>query len=191
MKRKYWIITDTHFGHEKIKHFCSRPDDFEHRLLKYMREAIQEQDILIHLGDVAWYNEARFHKQILDVPCFRKWLVKGNHDRKTMSWYLNQGWDFVGESLSLNIYNKKVIFSHKPLTNICANDKTIDYNIHGHFHNLIKRVDMFEPNIARSLNSKHILLQMEHHYKPFNLESLLANVNKQDFSSNHFTFNKV
>ncbi len=190
-RRRYWIITDTHFGHEKIKEFCDRPDDFESKLLKYMKECIGVNDVLIHLGDVAWYDEAKWHAEIMNVPCFRKWLIKGNHDRKTQSWYLNQGWDFVGETLSMNIYKKRLIFSHKPLLNLTASDKTLDFNIHGHFHNLIRRVGRFEPFIARKLNNKHLLVQMEHHYRPYNLETLLATANKQDYTSNHYTFNKV
>ena len=108
--RKYWIITDTHFNHQKIHDFCDRPVGFEETILKNMENCIGENDILIHLGDVAWKDDGYWHNRIMEIPCFRRWLVKGNHDRKTQSWYLNRGWDFVGKTLSLDIHNRRIIF---------------------------------------------------------------------------------
>jgi len=190
-KRKYWIITDTHFGHERIHDFCNRPKGFEDKIFKHLNECIKENDILIHLGDVAWYDESKWHQKLMEIPCFRKWLVKGNHDRKSNSWYLDQGWDFVGETLSLNMYSTRVIFSHIPLISITANNKNFDYNIHGHFHNLdMKRIQKYESHITKHLNNKHILLKMEHHYKPYNLERILVDV-KNDYTSEYYTFNKM
>lgn len=190
IRRRYWLIADTHFNHEKIHDFCDRPVGFEETILKNMKECIREDDILIHLGDVSWRDDGNWHDRIMEIPCFKRWLVKGNHDTKTQSWYLDRGWDFVGKSLSLNMFNKRVIFSHKPLISITANNTDFDYNIHGHFHNMIHRVAKYEPEIARKLNNKHILIKLEHHYKPLNLEKVLADI-KSDYSTDYYTFNKV
>jgi len=191
IKRKYWIITDTHFGHENIHKFCERPIGFEEKIFKHLKRDVGENDILIHLGDVAWFDESYWHQKIMEIPCFRKWLVKGNHDRKSNSWYLDKGWDFVGKTLSLDMYKKKVIFSHIPLIGITANNQDWDYNIHGHFHNLgVDRIIEHEYHIFKHLNHKHILLKMEHHYKPYNLERVLVDV-RDDYTSEYYTFNKV
>ena len=59
---------------------------------------ISENDILIHIGDVAWKNEKYWHKKLInEIPAKKKWLIKGNHDRRTYSWYVERGWDFIGE----------------------------------------------------------------------------------------------
>jgi len=190
--RKYWIITDTHFNHQKIHDFCDRPVGFEETILKNMENCIGENDVLIHLGDVAWKDDGYWHNRIMEIPCFRRWLVKGNHDRKTQSWYLNRGWDFVGKTLSLDIHNRRIIFSHIPLIDFRIDSSNFDYNIHGHFHNLAHRVAANEPHIAKHLHSKHILIKLEHLYKPQKLETIINEIEaRNDYSSEYFTFNKM
>ena len=184
-------MTDTHFGHTNIHDFCQRPIGFEDKILQNLKNTVSENDVLIHLGDVAWYQEEKWHQELMNIKTFRKWLVKGNHDRKSMSWYLDRGWDFVGDTLSLHIYNKKVIFSHIPLIGLTANNPNFDYNIHGHFHNLeIERIKKYENHILCRLNNKHLLLYMEHNYMPFNLERVLVDA-KDNYTSKYYTFNRL
>ena len=49
----YWITTDTHFGHTNIMKWAERPEGFESLILKNLKHALNSNDILIHLGDVA------------------------------------------------------------------------------------------------------------------------------------------
>jgi len=55
---RYWLITDTHFGHENIKKYCNRPDGFEDLILENLNptedEGVCPGDVLIHLGDVCF-----------------------------------------------------------------------------------------------------------------------------------------
>ena len=87
----YWVITDTHFGHETIKEFCGRPDNFEGLLLNGLR-GIRHEDILIHLGDAAFSKEKYWHQFIMDIShAHRKWFIRGNHDKRGDGWYLDRG----------------------------------------------------------------------------------------------------
>lgn len=94
-------------------------------------------------------------------PC-KRWLIRGNHDKKSMGWYLSHGWDLVAEQITLDIYGKRVALSHRPIT---AHDD-FDINIHGHFHN-----SGHHPEDATT--GKHRLLFMEHEYKPVSLRKLV------------------
>ena len=81
---KYWIITDTHFGHNKIKEYCNRPDDYEYRILDNLNKCVKPDDVVIHLGDFAFYKIdywAEKYNWVLKGAC--SWLILGNHDKKS------------------------------------------------------------------------------------------------------------
>jgi calcineurin-like phosphoesterase family protein len=160
----YWIIADSHFGHEKLKQF-GRPDYFEIMILNGLSK-IRPEDVLIHLGDICINKDVAWHLQLEKINC-RKWLVLGNHDKKSISWYLSHGWCWVGESFTFNMFGKKILFSHIPKIDI-----GYDLNIHGHFHNNSHRSN--EPDILAIKNDRQILIAMEfNNFQPYNLKTLI------------------
>ena len=133
-----YITTDTHFNHtDKMHLYCGRPLDYEKRIFDEMSK-LTERDVLIHLGDVCVGRDAEVHRLYIQPLKCKKWLLKGNHCVKTNTWYLNHGWDFVGNMLNLNIFNKRILFSHQPLAKSTV--ENYDYNIVGHFHNHLPRL---------------------------------------------------
>jgi len=162
---KYWIITDTHFGHAKCREYCDRPIDCDERMIDNLRD-IKETDVLIHLGDICIGNDAEWHKRLdTNVSC-RKWLVKGNHDSKSASWYMGHGWDMVCRQLWIKRFDKKICFTHVPIA-----DSGYDLNIHGHFHNSDHR--RHEPELSAISNHKHRLVMVEHTYAPIALQDIV------------------
>ncbi len=127
-ERKIYCVSDTHFGHKNMVEWALRPVDFEQKLWEAI-EAIPADGILLHLGDVALGSDALTHERLQKIPC-KKWLVRGNHDNHSFSWYLNNGWDFVGDQIILSIYGKSFLFSHMPQPKMDG----IEKNIHGHMH---------------------------------------------------------
>lgn len=179
---KIYLITDTHFNHEKIKEYCGRPDNYEQLLWKGL-ENLPKDCLLIHLGDVCIGKDLEVHERIKKLP-YKKILVKGNHDRKSDSWYLSNGWDFVCDKFSANYFGKNILFSHTPT----KNSEWWDMNIHGHFHNNLHRllegkyvVDGEKERNEIDLNNltpKHKLLAVENtNYKPVSLESIISRPN--------------
>jgi len=164
-----WLTTDTHFGHENIISFCNRPKNFEQLILRRMKSTITKNDILIHLGDIAWRDEKLWNETLTSIPSKRKWLVRGNHDKRSISWYLERGWDFVGDQITLDIYGKKVVLSHIPVV-----DNGYDINIHGHFHNIHSH--FHEPELVAIRNDKQYLIILEHHYMPISLKSIIKSL---------------
>lgn len=165
----YIITTDTHFGHEKIKDFGDRPDGFEELIIENLEKYANPTNILVHLGDIAWSKDKYWNRRLTSMPYKKKWLIRGNHDKKSDEWYLNNGWDFVGTRLSIVFEKKVMLFSHKPQELFA-----VDYNIHGHFHNIdLKRIQEMEPELFNLLTNKHICLKLEHHYQPFKLNNIL------------------
>lgn len=142
MKRNnYWIIADTHFGHRMMVQNGYRHLDFEDDILTHVSNLTKQNDILIHLGDVSFYDNKNWHDTFVNAAsnCKRNILVLGNHDRETLSWYYDRGWSFVCHQFDLEIYGFKFRFSHRPIECFSTGDSpnspnTVDFNIHGHLH---------------------------------------------------------
>ena len=49
---KIWLVSDTHFNHQKLVEWNTRKDGFEQEILKNL-SVIEEGDVLIHTGDFA------------------------------------------------------------------------------------------------------------------------------------------
>ena len=161
-----WISSDTHFGHENIKEYCGRPDNFE-RLIIDGYKKVGPDDCLIHLGDVAFANDALWHEEVFMKMKCRKILILGNHDKKTHSWYQRHGWDFVCLYLGDCMFGVRVLFTHKPIK--LVNMPDFDVNIHGHLHT----------HESEETHHKNHLVSLEKEkYQPVLLESLLTKYKK-------------
>ena len=162
-----YVISDTHFNHtQKMIEYCGRPENFEDLLWKNL-EQIHDGDLLIHLGDVCIGNDAAVHGMLMGYK-FKKFLVKGNHDRKSNTWYLQHGWDFVCEEFKDTLFGKNILFSHMPR----VWDGVYDVNIHGHFHNSDHRRQ--EPDLFKIHNGYQKLYAPEYlDYKPIKLIDFL------------------
>ena len=163
----YWIVTDTHFGHDKLIEYCSRPIGFENLLLKRIGAQVRNEDVLIHLGDICIGNDAEWHLRFMTNVAGKKWLVKGNHDRKSNSWYLGHGWDFVADQIAMRLFGLDIVLSHIPVP-----DNGYDINVHGHFHNSDHH--RHEEELKRIKTEKHRLVYMEHDYQPKNLRRVVS-----------------
>ena len=182
---KIHIISDTHFNHKNIKEYCNRPDDWEDKIFKGLQESANaEPDILIHLGDVSLGFDALRHEFITTI-FKRSWLILGNHDGKSMNWYMNHGWDFVGRSVMIYLYGIRILFSHRPYPfppmktvtselrrQVAFSEEMIDkprsnfdINVHGHCHN--------RPNLELETWQKPFILENQD-YKPVDLKEFLS-----------------
>lgn len=168
MNRRWWIITDTHFGHDKIVEACERPKKHELLILKNISRLVNECDTIIHIGDFAFYDIEKWAIEYKNaINGARSWLVLGNHDKKSASWYLDY-FDFVSNGFFMEQYGEIIYFSHRPSVDI---GYTI--NIHGHFHNNDHRSR--EHELIAIANEKQKLLVIENeNYSPVRLDTFIA-----------------
>lgn len=159
-----YVISDTHFGHNKMHDYCGRPVGFEETILSNISHTCRLDDVLIHLGDVCIYKDEYWHEKLMDARDCKKWLIKGNHDRKSNTWYLEHGWDFVADEIKFDMFGKILLLSHAPVL-----DRTdFDINIHGHLHNTLDRPERLE-----GLTDRHRLIMCEHDYRPVQLRRVV------------------
>ena len=147
---KYYILSDTHWGHQRIiTEFVFRPVNFEKLIIKNWKNTVKEQDIIIHLGDVTWGSQEQL-QQIMNKLPGTKILVKGNHDRNhSNNWFIKAGFTAVFEKVQIS----GIIFSHFPAI---LNEEEIDrgiINVHGHFHN--NPPDKWEKKLVEKITNNH------------------------------------
>lgn len=132
----YWLISDTHFNHTKLEEWGGRSGDWQEQLYKGLR-AIPASDILIHLGDICIGNDEEVHHDIFAATAHLQStiLVRGNHDKKSLTWYLEHNWGFVCDGLELDYMGHYLHLTHRP-----ARPQGIrTWNIHGHTHGNMHR----------------------------------------------------
>ena len=129
--QKVFITSDTHFNHKNIIKYCNRPfdsvDEMNNVLIDNWNKSIDNNDIIIHLGDFGFNGYCpNSLQQIVANLRGRKWLILGNHDKKTLGFWEELGFKYVFRK-PIILHN--IILSHKPIL------KPKMLNIHGHIHN--------------------------------------------------------
>jgi calcineurin-like phosphoesterase family protein len=146
---KIYLISDTHFLHDNIVKYCDRPENHEELMIRNWNEVVGEDDIVMHLGDIAASIRGRETRliEIFKELKGHKHLIRGNHDHKTDGWYKdNLGFESVSSSLIMG----DILLTHYPVrTNDYSKDNEIlivenlkrtlekhDINhiVHGHVH---------------------------------------------------------
>ncbi|WP_181566271.1 metallophosphoesterase [Helicobacter monodelphidis] len=92
-----FIVSDTHFGHQKILEkephrfddLSSKKEVFK-RLRKRWNNLIQDNDTLLHLGDLIGDKGKKYIKKLKG----HKYLILGNHDIKEQNFSVIQQSDF-------------------------------------------------------------------------------------------------
>jgi calcineurin-like phosphoesterase family protein len=121
-----WLVTDTHFNHKMLEEMGHRPAGSTELLLTNWRKLVSDQDFVYHLGDVILGMNSTL-KAILDSVPGRKFLVRGNHDYSSNTWFMRNGFDFVAQG----ILHGGVWLSHAPAVNLPSG---AILNVHGHLH---------------------------------------------------------
>lgn len=163
--RKIFVISDTHFSHENIIGYCSRPfqsaKEMDECIADNWCSVVRDCDVVYHLGDVYMGVSGR---EILPKLTGRKRLILGNHDN--------------GKDQNLHAAFQKIsmwrmfpefgaLLSHVPLYPTALKPEMV--NVHGHIHNKPSPTEL------------HINASVEAiGYRPIELEALLAK-QKDDF----------
>lgn len=136
---KYFVISDTHFGHENIIQYCNRPfktvEEMDSALIKNWNETVSNKDVVIHLGDFAFCSKERA-REICSELNGRKILIKGNHDNWPDEFYKEIGFDYISKYPIIwggtPDNNGFYMMSHAPLL---LSETTPYFNFYGHVHN--------------------------------------------------------
>lgn len=156
-----FLISDTHFGHEKIYSFLNsdgskvRPfsgaEEADELMVQRWNDRVKGGDKIYHLGDVAIPRKGL---QLLERLNGRKILIKGNHD-------IFKPQDYLKWFKDIRAYHilDGMIVSHAPLHP--SQLYRFGINVHGHMHS------------NKLEDSRYINICVEHtNYAPIALEDV-------------------
>jgi len=171
MAKDFWIVSDTHFGHDNIIKYCDRPyqssEEMDWDMVEKWNSVVKDGDHVYHLGDVYMGNKKNGYIQnVLSKLNGRKRLILGNHDN--------------GKDQILQNFFQKIdvwrmfsefglLLTHVPVhesalyRGVTGNEKSPKklLNIHGHIHN--------NPSPTKD----HLCVCVEQiNYTPVNIEEL-------------------
>lgn len=129
---KVFIISDTHFFHNKIGQYCDRPENWQDLIIERWNQVVREGDTILHLGDLTFGNKGQT-KDLIDKLNGKIYMVKGNHDRRSRGWFDDVGVTLLKKGFVVDCpyRNIKLLFTHRPVKILPCNV----VNIHGHQHN--------------------------------------------------------
>lgn len=167
----YWLVSDTHFNHLKLEEWGGRSGDWQEKIWEGM-DSILSTDTLIHIGDICIGNDAEVHERLKGYA-FRKILVRGNHDKKGVSWYEDHGWDFVCDGIELIYQGRYLHLTHRP----ARPQGNTSWNIHGHTHGNLHRseeyIEYYDKNYHLDISPELV------GFKPIRLDLLLKKTNHE------------
>lgn len=163
-----YVISDHHFGHTNIIEYCDRPfssvGEMDTTLLDRHYETVDDEAVLIHLGDVAMDmqdgRETIEYFQRLDGDL----LLRGNHD---IGLTPDNAPFPVLESCVLEHGDYRFYCTHRP------EDIPSDWNgwaIHGHIHNNDTETYPFVAHDEQRVNVSSELLE----FRPIALETITS-----------------
>ncbi|MGA2490670.1 MAG: metallophosphoesterase [Anaerolineales bacterium] len=155
-----WLIADTHFFHENIGLYCTRPDGWQDLIIQNWNSFIKPSDIVFHIGDLALGKKENI-ENLVPLLNGKLYLMRGNHDRRGAAFYRSLGITLVKDPYYLDHSSGlRLVFSHRPIVPLSPGV----FNLHGHIHN----------NPAPGLGPCHVNLSIEvREYSPWRLGDIL------------------
>ncbi len=133
MTNNTWVISDTHFWHENIIKYCSRPyasvAEMNEDMVAKWNAVVKKDDIVWHLGDFC-FGAKEHVKEIVSRLNGRISLVLGNHDHHKPGFYYDSGFHRVYDHPV--VVSDFFILSHAPLQWVKDGDAYA--NVYGHVH---------------------------------------------------------
>lgn len=136
---KIFFIADQHFGHKKIINYENRPfetvKDMDKKMIDNWNNVVNVDDKVFVLGDFSFYNK-QVTQDIFNSLKGNKYLVMGNHDSESISFYRAIGFKGVYEYPI--VYDNFWMLSHEPMY---INNNMPYANIFGHVHSCKEYTD--------------------------------------------------
>jgi calcineurin-like phosphoesterase family protein len=140
-----YFTSDTHYGHANIIKYSKRPfndaAEMNKILVKNWNKKVTPNDEVYHLGDVGMGRED-FISGILGRLNGRKYLIKGNHDKKTWkAASFQKHWIWIKDYFELTVNGQFIVLHHYPeLTWNKGHHGS--WMLHGHCHHSIDHLNV-------------------------------------------------
>lgn len=134
----FYVLSDTHWFHKNIIKYCNRDTNHDSIMVERWNKVVGPDDVVLHLGDLVFTPKSglqdQFLYQIAPALNGRKYLILGNHDKKSWTKLYGEAGFEVIKPFNIKYREYEVSFDHYPAkTAIRVGDRHI--RVHGHIHN--------------------------------------------------------
>ena len=150
---KKFLISDSHLGHMKLCEYKNRPLNFTELILDRLMDArksglILSDDTFYHLGDVCMGRDEYWNQALVSrIPC-PKFLIRGNHDKKSEKKYIEYGWTGVFNDVTIG----QLLLSHYPLPKSGRHSRNIHGHSHGDAHRDEEHCSFYDPEYHKDIS---------------------------------------
>lgn len=115
--RDVYVTADTHFEHKRmierdgLRSHLLTMERHDKEIKQYINSQVKPNDLLIHLGDFAFYNLTQ-HRN--DIKCRKIWLCMGNHDYYNSRKELLANFERIYHTMMVKVWEKSYWMSHYP-----------------------------------------------------------------------------
>ena len=176
MTRTIFVISDTHFNHDKVLTFRGldgeviRPGfrdvhDMNEVIINNWNHIVKPNDVIYHLGDVAFAIKQRDSlAKIMPRLMGRKRLILGNHDYEAKDYYPYFEKVMSWRQFGTDMFKRPVVLTHFPLheSSFAYREGGNGINVHGHIHE----------KDAPTINHRNVSVEQTG-YKPVAIEELI------------------
>lgn len=169
---KRFVVADTHFGHENIIQYESRPfvnsQEMDNRLIELWNSVVGKDDLVYMLGDFTLSRRKEVIKNLVNALNGRKVLVMGNHDTRKPKDYVECG--FIAATRKPIMVEPGVILMHEPFMDESFIAPNYIY-LFGHVHTNKTLMDEYPNCMCVSVERID--------YQPINLDECIRKLRKK------------
>ena len=107
-------------------------------------DKIEGYPFSVCLGDLGLGKMGRFANINSVMPEGTHYIIRGNHDRKSIHFYLTHGFDFVCDTFTVG----DILFTHRPVPKRKLFAMGYELNLHGHIHQKAERNKHLYKNLS-------------------------------------------
>ena len=187
-EKQIWFTSDSHFDHENIIKFSSRPfkdkGHMNEELIKAWNDVVDENDDVYHLGDFSLSNDPKRTQEILYRLNGNIHLIKGNHEKSVLRKQYNiDRFVWIKDYFELSVDNptkdgnkhQTIVMCHYGMR-VWNKSHHKSWMLYGHSHDSMEHetwgrsMDVGVDSAARILGE----------YRPFNLREIKNIMDKRE-----------
>lgn len=131
-----WFTSDTHFYHENILRYCSRPfkdiSEMNETLIRRWNETVPPDGFVFHLGDFA-FGGSKGWNEIISRLNGRIYLILGNHDMKQIKQGVMGRFEHVTQQMTIRVGGQTIVLNHNPFLTFGGAYRNV-WQLFGHVH---------------------------------------------------------
>ena len=171
---KRFIIADTHFGHENIIKYESRPfvnaEEMNNRLIELWNSVVGKDDLVYVLGDFTLSRKMNVIKNLVSLLNGKKILIMGNHDTRKPKDYVEAGFEVATRKPMM--VEPGVLLMHEPFDDPSLIVRNYIY-FFGHVHANKTLMDEYSNCMCVSVERID--------YKPIDLDRYIRKLRKENY----------